>query len=361
LVFGVIAPLSLLGMILGWGGRRRLLLLYFFIGGYVFSTMLYFVNSRYRLPLVPFLLLFAGYSFYWWRERIRQKRWNKIIISLPALLLLVVWVNPGLITEPRFVLNLGAGHNHLGTYYSQQGDMDRARAEFEKALQLEPYRPEAHYNLANILFKLGDLSAAEKAYEEAIRRNPFYESAHLALAMLYEQRGEEEKARQKYREIIQNLPSSTRAYLGLSKLLIANGRAEEAVEILNKAVSISPDLPEFYLFLGAAHEKSGDPTAAVAALEKGTKSVPGDGRLHLELGWRLGALPAERERSLFHLQEAVRLMPENAVAYLLLGDFYYRSGDRAGARRAWLTARELKPDDPEIEKRLKVAAGSLTR
>jgi len=54
-------------------------------------------------------------------------------------------------------------------------------------------------------------------------------------------------------------------------------------------------------------------------------------------------------------------MPDNPVAHLFLGDFCYRSGDLAGARRAWLAARELKPDDPEIEKRLKAAAGSLAR
>ncbi len=361
LVFGVIAPFSLLGLILGWGIRRRILLLYLFIAGYIFSTLLYFVNSRYRLPLVPFLLLFAAYAIFRVMEYIRGKHWFRMIISLFALALLVVWVNPSLVTEPRFVLNMGAGHNHLGTYYSQKGDMNRARAEFEKALQLEPYRPEAHYNLANILFKLGDLSGAEKEYEEAIRRDPFYDSAHLALALVYEQRGEKEKARLKYLEIIHNLPFNTRAYLGLAKLLVMDGRAEEAVKILNKAISIQPEQPEFYLFLSAADDKIGDRTASVAALEKGLRVAPEDGRLHLELGRILSALPGERERSLGHLQEALRLMPENATAYLILGDFYYRAGEPAKARQAWLAARALTPDNPTIEQRLRAVTGPLTR
>ncbi|MEA1927221.1 MAG: glycosyltransferase family 39 protein, partial [Candidatus Auribacterota bacterium] len=66
LIFGVIAPFSLLGLALSWKRRSRIFLVYFFIGGYIFSIVLYFVNSRYRLPLVPFLMIFAGYSFFWW-------------------------------------------------------------------------------------------------------------------------------------------------------------------------------------------------------------------------------------------------------------------------------------------------------
>jgi tetratricopeptide (TPR) repeat protein len=353
LLFGWIAPLSLLGLALSWKRRRRIYLIYFFIGGYIFSIILYFVNSRYRLPLVPFLLIFAAYSFSWWWEKIRARKWIPITISGIALAGFILWVNPQLITQPRFVLNMGAGYNHLGAYYSRKGDMQRALAEFKEALRLEPYRAEAHYNLANIQFKMGDLAAAEAGYLKAIKRNPYYDSAHLALAMLHERTGEMEKARFKYMEIIKNLPSNTMAYLGLTRLLLTSNQPDEAIRILNQGITVQPNYPEFYLYLAAAYGKKDDRNTAVAELERGIKLFPDYGRLQLELGRMLSSTPEDRIRGINHLNRAVQLMPGSYLAHLYLGDAYYHQRDIKEARREWLIARRISPDDPLAEERLK--------
>lgn len=286
-IFRVIAPLALLGIFLSWKLRKKLLLLYLFVSAYMLSTVLYFINSRYRLPLVPLLMLFGAYTVYWWWEKAREKKLHLILVSLIPLLLFVYFVNPGAWPygkdHERFVLNMGAGYNHLGTFYSQKGDLDRALIEFRKALELEPYRAEAHYNLANMHLRLKKYHKALSGYREAIRINPFYESAHLALALTYEHLGEKGKARSKYLEIIQNLPRNLRAYLRLARLLNSEGKPGEAVDIL-----------------------------------KG----------------------------------AVRYMPENYLAHLYLGDFFYQQGRRDEALQEWKTARSIKPDDPEVAKRI---------
>ncbi|MDP8214533.1 MAG: tetratricopeptide repeat protein [Candidatus Euphemobacter frigidus] len=361
LVFGVIAPFALLGLILGWRERSRIFLLYFFVAGYIVSTVLYFVNSRYRLPLVPFLLLFAAYTLFRWWKMIRQKKWRAFFISFPALIIFILWVNPQLITSPRLVLNMGAGYNHLGAYYSTKGDLRRALVEFREALRLEPYRAEAHYNLANVQFRLGNMDVAERGYREAIRRNPFYDSAHLALAMIYERNGDTDKARLKYREIIKNLPFNTRAYLGLARLLIKEGRTDEAIRLLEKALAQHPDFPDFFLYLALAYEKKGEPEAAIAALERGLAVVPGDGRLHLELGRSLSAGSLDREKALHHLQAAVHARPDNYAAHLYLGDHYYRTGRIEDALREWEAARKIKPDDRSVAERLKTVSGRAAR
>ena len=356
LVFGWIAPLALLGLALSWKRRSRIFLIYFFIGAYIFSIVLYFVNSRYRLPLVPFLLIFAAYSFYWWWGKIRSGRWISISISAIVLAGFILWVNPQLVTKPRFVLNMGAGYNHLGAYYSKKGDLKRALVEFKEALRLEPYRAEAHYNLANIQFKTGDLTAAEDGYRNAIKRNPYYDSAHLALAMVHERKGETEKARFKYLEIIKNLPSNTRAYLGLTRLLLTTDRPDEAIRILNQAISVQPNYPEFYLYLGAAQEKKGDRDASVSALEQGMTIFPEYGRLHLELGRLLSSSAEDREKGMTHLNHAVQLLPGSYLSHLYLGDAYYHQQNIKEARREWLLAQRIRPDDHMAAERLKAVS-----
>ena len=74
--FGLIGPLGLIGMVLAIGVcERRYLrnLLYIFVGTQMLSVLLFFVNSRYRLPVVPYLAVFAGYAVYWWYQKMKAK------------------------------------------------------------------------------------------------------------------------------------------------------------------------------------------------------------------------------------------------------------------------------------------------
>ncbi len=354
LIFGVAAPFCLLGLILAGKQWRKLLLLYLYVAGYVLSTVIYFVNSRYRLPLVPFLLIFAAFAVTWGFERVRRRQWKSLAPALAALAGLALWVNPQLVGEPRFILNLGAGHNHLGTYFSGQGDLDRAREEFTKALQLEPQRAEAHYNLANILFRQGSLEAAEAGYREAIRRNPHYESAHLALGLLHERRGETAAAEKKYREVIHNLPFSPLPYLNLARLFLVEDKPREAVEILNRGLEQTEGRWEFYLYLGLARSRSGETAEAIAALEKGVEAAPGALPLRLELGRLLAADPAGRDRAREHLEAALRIDPESYPGHLYLGDLHFRSENPGAAERSWRAAAAANPAGEEAAQRLRM-------
>ena len=58
--FGVIAPLALFGVWATWARRDQLWLLYVMGATYAASVMMFFVFTRYRYPLVPFLILFAS-------------------------------------------------------------------------------------------------------------------------------------------------------------------------------------------------------------------------------------------------------------------------------------------------------------
>lgn len=358
LPFGMIAPVSILGLCLSWPRRKKLCLLYLFIASHVLSTVLYFVNSRYRLPLVPFLILFAAYAVFWWWEKLRRKQPQWVVVSLIPLLLLVLWVNPQLLGEPRFILNMGAGYNHLGTFYSQKGDLERALKEFKKALELEPYRAEAHFNLANINLKMGEIEAAEEGYREAVRLNPFYDSAHFALARVYEQQGRKDAARQKYLELIANLPDNIQAYLGLSRLLLNEGKEDEAVDILVRAASRNLPDAALYFYLAQAYGKRGDADRARRFLEQGLELVPEDGNLHLELGRILTYQAGEGEKAFFHLRQARRLLPNSHFPCLFLGDYYYRQGRPDEARREWQSAEAIRPGGGGGERLEKLARKS---
>lgn len=354
LIFRIIAPLSLLGVFLSWKLRKRLIPLYLLLGAYIFSMVLFFINSRYRLPLVPLLMLFAAYPFYWEAEKLREKKWGLITISLISLAALIIFVNPGLLGKKhaRFVLNMGAGYNHLGTYYSQQGDLPHALEEFKTALRLEPYRPEAHYNLANIYYRLERYDLALRYYREAIRLNPFYDSARLMLGSTYQKKGETAKAKKEYLEIIKNLPRTTMAYLRLGQLYLTEGKIEPAIRFFLRARELEPRSALPYLQLSLAYQKKKDYDRAAGLLEEGLRAVPAEGRFHLELARLFRSSLRDPEREYRHLLQAVRLLPDNYFVRLWLGDNFYRQGRRAAARAEWKKALRIKPGDPAATRRL---------
>ena len=357
--FAIVAPFALLGMALAWKQRRKIALLYLFTAAWIFSILLFFINARYRLPLVPFVLLFAAYALIWWWDKIRFKKWAAATGAAAALIGLIVFVNPQLFFRPRFVLSLGAGHNHLGTFYFQRGDWEAARRELERARDLEPRRAEAHYNLANLDLRLGRLAEARQGYELAIKINPFYESAHLALALVYEQQGEISAARRKYLEIVRNSPRLLLPRLRLAYLIIYReaGKPEEAVAILKDALELEPSAGEAYFYLAEAYVRTEDYAAARKVLEQGIKAAPKDGQLLLKAGKLWLEKEEDFEKAFDMLLEASLLLPDRAEPHLYLGDYYYRTGHAAEARASWRKALQIRPDDPLARERLQQLTG----
>ncbi len=83
--FGLVAPLGILGMLLGWPRRRELWLLYGMVGIYLLDNLILFSAAEYRAPAVPFLMVFAGLGL--------VKRPTRLGLSLLALGLAAAFVN----------------------------------------------------------------------------------------------------------------------------------------------------------------------------------------------------------------------------------------------------------------------------
>ena len=96
--FWIIGPLGLLGLLLAL--RRdpsRLFPLWAFVAVYALSVIAFFVNARFRQPLLPALILLGAYALTWLIERARQRDRGSLLaggLTLVALFALVLHV-PG--------------------------------------------------------------------------------------------------------------------------------------------------------------------------------------------------------------------------------------------------------------------------
>ena len=73
---------------------------------------------------------------------------------------------------------------NIGVAHKQLGNVEKAKAAFEKALRINPKNPYALNQLAIIKREEGAFEVAEKLYLQALTTYPDYKNAHLNLAIL---------------------------------------------------------------------------------------------------------------------------------------------------------------------------------
>lgn len=131
-------------------------------------------------------------------------------------------------------------HGSLGRAYQEQGQLDKAAAEYEKALRIYPADYKAHYNLGVIYDKQDRLTKAVHHYLRAIEINPAYANAHFNLANVYQRQGLPGKAIGQYHEVIKLDPEDFEARNNLGVLYARQGDLQKAISEWEKVLKIDP-------------------------------------------------------------------------------------------------------------------------
>jgi tetratricopeptide (TPR) repeat protein len=308
--FGFLAPLAALGMYLTRRQWRRLWMLHLMVGGLALSVTIFYVFGRYRFPLVPLLMLFAGAGVIEAARLYRERAWTSIGGAVAVMVLAAMVVNWPLRGKP----GPGAeGYNNLSNAYYKQGRVDEAIDLARKAIALAPEYGIAHYNLGNLYAAQERLDLAQKHFEEALRLYPNYAEVHSNYGQLLAERGDIESGMRYFQRAIALNPRLSRAQLNLGVALAKQGRTAEAIPPLQEAVRLAPDSPEASFYLGsiyAAQNRYGD---AAEFFKHALRIQPDFVPAHQSLA-QLLALQGKAAEAKLHYQEAIRLMKESRSA-----------------------------------------------
>ena len=136
LTFGVVAPFALLGIFMTRNRWRELWLLYGGIIAYLAACVIFYVLARYRLPVVPFLLPFAGAAVTGLLKLLREGRRAEAAVLAAALLILVYFTNMTVAADTPAGT---AGNLHrLGNSYLARGDTTLALDAYRDAVRTDP-------------------------------------------------------------------------------------------------------------------------------------------------------------------------------------------------------------------------------
>jgi tetratricopeptide (TPR) repeat protein len=204
-------------MALAWRESRRVRLLVLFVLVYVASFVLFFVADRYRLPVVPALLLFGAYALTWVWERVRRGETKRLGPAAAALAALGVFVNVDwyrTTTPATWALD----HWSAGNRYRDMGHLPEAAARYRRALSLDPVNPEIWINLGAVQFAAGRLADATGSFGRALRLAPANSTIYFNLAQCELQRGRRARARRYLEEVVRLEPGDAGARAALSRL-----------------------------------------------------------------------------------------------------------------------------------------------
>lgn len=217
--FGLLMPLALVGMIHAWKERNKLILLYLFVIGYLPTVVLFLVTARHRLPVIPFLILFATVAIFAFFDWYRGKNFKNIIIYGIILLGALILCN-------RTYFEIGFEstaqiHFNLALTYDRQGDLVKAEQEYIKALDSDPSSVVTLNNLGYVQYRLGKMNEALSNFHQAIRYDPGFADAYNNIGLVHESRNDLENAEKFYQRALGKNPELYQTHLNLGDVYLA--------------------------------------------------------------------------------------------------------------------------------------------
>jgi len=305
--FGVLIPFALVGMLFGLRRQRQHVL----IGGFVLTSLatglLFTVCARYRLPAVPFLIMFGAHGIWQLMQLARER--NLRAAGLFVLLLLF-----------SFTLV------HTGV---DEQEVDHVRSDLL---------------LGQVYQQTGKFGLAEGHYEAALQKNPDDSDVLSSLGTLYRVRGRYDEAESAFEKAIAVAPDHSRPRLDLASLLLLRRRLEEAGQELERVLEIDPrSVPQYeaHSAMGNLHLRSGAYSLAADSFERALEVRKGT-HAYYELSHARGLL-GQIEAQLRALEQAVEHDPGFAPALRNLGALYVQRGNYDGGERLLLQSLEYEP------------------
>jgi tetratricopeptide (TPR) repeat protein len=194
-----ILPFALLGMLLNLKNFKKIFMLYLAFLAVAFSMILFFVQAKFRVMLVPYLMIFSASGFFAFVEAIRKKRFLQFGLlflgfSLFFILLNSIQTDKYLIKNTRGNLDEFRYHFAKAIAYEKTSDYQAALRELNFANKIRPNNHNIIYSFGVIYYYLNRLDEAEGKFKEAMAISPFFVDAYYNLGFLYNRRKRFDKA-----------------------------------------------------------------------------------------------------------------------------------------------------------------------
>lgn len=303
--FAVIFALGILGIIVSFGNRLQNWPLYILLLAGLLVLLVFYAGSRYRLPMVPPLIVFAGAGLWNLVQQWRNRKLALARIAIVAVGLLVSSVFTSVPVAKRYAFTTALGYRNLGESWLapyRQGEIEipgnhvESRRALNKSLsifeenRLFDLTPVAAEALADIYRLQGDawlratdnpeqrgaaLDSSIQNYRSSLLYGPPAPSKFGKLAFAFLQRAEASRFEQKdYRSLLDSARSYARLWRSTDSLAadpvalegdieLAAGDTAKALDIYRLLSTIAPGFEPVYRLMIAIYLQKADTNRAL--------------------------------------------------------------------------------------------------
>ncbi|MBZ5623120.1 MAG: tetratricopeptide repeat protein, partial [Acidobacteriia bacterium] len=232
---------------------------------------------------------------------------------------------------------------NLGVVASRAGHLERGREVLEAALRQQPQNVDVLYNLASVDTALKQTDAAVRLLAQASRLAPQRADVQKLLAISTGDLGALEDAAAAWDRYLKLQPYDDFARRERGYTAVQMGKFEQGIADLEWFLARHPEDPTGHYELGQALSKD-DPAKGLAHLDRALALKPDFAVAHAARG-SLYYQSGKFEAAVSDLESAVSLRPNDAIILDRLGQTYSALDRPADAVRVLRRAAELAPDD----------------
>ena len=244
--------------------------------------------------------------------------------------------------------------------------------------------------LVNTLVRAGKIDRAIGFLQTILTSNSENAEAYVLLGSIQLLQNARDDALKNFQTAVERQPKNIVGYRALAEFYVSDKKFAEAEKIVQAALKEQPDSFVMRLILAGVFELKGDNEAAISEYESMLKQQPGSlviannlasmladhrtDKASLERAYALSAalrksqvpsfkdtvgwiyyLRGDYNGAISLLEEAAKELPDRAVVQYHLGMSYLAAGQLPKASERLKRARELAPDDGDLEAKIKAA------
>jgi tetratricopeptide (TPR) repeat protein len=221
---------------------------------YLLGVVAFFVTSRYRLPVVAFLIPLAAFAVDRLVSHARARRWRTTALSLGGLGSICVFssLNPfgiGALSEARGRYDLAVDYAPL--------DPHRALEEFDRAIAGDSAYAPAWRGKGRTLDEMNRLDAAREAVITACRLDPRASESFFLLGKVSHRLSRYDEALRAYQSCVSLDPLNKYAWSNMADICFRIGAPDSAGVYLKQALRIDPAFPNARFGMAYLIERGG--------------------------------------------------------------------------------------------------------
>lgn len=235
----------------------------------------------------------------------------------------------------------------LGDIYIKQKRYKEAAQLYEKLADKYPTDVDNYLDLSNAYIMQEKYSDAVEVYNKIEKTIGMSEEITHQKQLIYLKQNKLEKAIEEGDRLIASEPTEPEYVVQQAQILISNERYDQALKMLESSLKRNPDFAEAHVLLAEIYRKKGDLDKCSQELQVAfaNKNLSSEVKFKILSSYMLMMKDDKGDKTLDNLisltRELIKQAPNEAKAYVVLGDLLMKKGEVAAAQTSYIKSTQF--------------------